>query len=73
MKNEKEIGGKAASNDEDRDMLSEAVRQMNTDFPLSGAETEADFTTSSDDEATDDNISEREHLDTNFPLSGGEQ
>ena len=45
MKNEKEIGGKAASNDEDRDMLSEALRQMNTYLPLSGAETESDFTT----------------------------
>ena len=73
MNNEKKPGENAAHHEEERNFLSEAVRQMNTDFPLSGAETEADFTTSADDESTDDNISEREHLDTNFPLSGGEQ
>ncbi len=48
--------------------IDEAINQLNTDFPLSGGETEEDF--GLPDEIEEDAV-KKEHLDTNFPLSGG--
>jgi len=50
--------------------LDDALGQLNTDFPLSGAETEEDFEETDD---SNEDVTEREHLDTNFPLSGGSE
>ncbi len=49
--------------------LERALERLNTEFPLSGAETEEDFSIG-DDESSED-TTEREHLNSNFPLSGG--
>jgi hypothetical protein len=50
------------------EIIDEAISQLNTDFPLSGAETEEDLSINSD---LDEKIVSKEHLNDNFPLSGG--
>ncbi len=46
--------------------------RLDTEFPLSGGETEEDLRSGSDDnDDDDDDFASREHLEDNFPLSGG--
>lgn len=75
MNNEKNVNENSASQQQEHNLLSDFLKNIDTNFPLSGGETDEDLDESiesvSDDDDTD--ISEREHLDTNFPLSGGTQ
>jgi hypothetical protein len=56
--------------------LENGLGRINTEFPLSGGETEEDFDDEygkdRDEDDEDDNITQREHLNSNFPLSGGD-
>ena len=61
------------------DSITERIQKLDTEFPLSGGETEEDFESIDD---TEDSIEEkkedhhhtsfRDDLETEFPLSGGE-
>ena len=59
------------------DDIVEGIQKLDTQFPLSGGETEEDFESATGkDEETDEKehtkTSFREDLDSEFPLSGGE-
>ncbi|MCF8451277.1 MAG: hypothetical protein K9G49_15490 [Taibaiella sp.] len=80
MNQEEKVNDPAADNSAEKDnqsehqhhgileIIDEAISQLNTDFPLSGAETEDDFSTDGD---LGEKIVSKEHLADNFPLSGG--
>lgn len=68
------------SKPEEHNMLSDMLHNIDTNFPLSGGETDDDLEEaieSLEDDITPsgdtDDFADREHLDTNFPLSGGTQ
>jgi len=78
MSNEKILNESSGKNEKEHNILSDALDHIDTNFPLSGGETEEDFDESieslgTDEKGDDSDITEREHLDTNFPLSGGTQ
>lgn len=58
------------SHEEEQSSWLEASK-LDTEFPLSGGETEEDFSGGDEEDEDDSDISSREHLDDNFPLSGG--
>jgi hypothetical protein len=78
-KEQKNVGGKA--NDQDPkhhtwiESLTENVQKLDTEFPLSGGETEEDLEKvehAGKEKEENDKTSFFEDLDTEFPLSGGE-
>lgn len=78
MNNEKKLNESSGNDEQEHSILSDALKHINTNFPLSGGESEEDFeeavdSLDSDEDDNDSDITEREHLDTNFPLSGGTQ
>lgn len=78
MNNEKNLNKSSGNNEKEHSILSDALKHIDSNFPLSGGESEEDFdeavdSLDSDEDDSESDITEREHLDTNFPLSGGTQ